>query len=905
MKWSPVLIRIAKGGLGTALLLFCAVLVISFYGVFLPHQTLFSNDGPLGRLMSQSNQLPERFLGCWEDLNSVGFNGGAASPGISFGLQWLLGPVWFSKFYTVLSLLILGVGAWCFFRQCRLAPLACILGGLAMISTSTLFSLACWGLGAQVIAAGMSLLALAILADPTLRPRWLLLILAGFAVGMAVTEGADVGALFSLLIAAFAAYQAWIAESSRIKNLAIGAGRLALIVVCAVFLAAQTIHGLISTSIEGVNGTQQDSQTKAQRWGWATQWSLPKTETLGLVVPGLFGFRMDTPGGGEYWGLTGHDAAWDKPVQGSSPRGLYRYTGGGNYIGLLVVLLALWAAAQSLRPKNSVFNPDQKKWVWFWLVIGIASLLLAYGRYAPFYRLIYALPYVSTIRNPTKFLYILSIAVVTLFAFGIDGLWRKYMNADDQAGNWKGLQSWWNKTGTFEKKWVWGCALVWIAALAAWYVYAQQAPALEKYLGSVQVDQPTTSIAHFSIRQSGWFILFFFMDAGVLVLILSGAFMGKRAATGVVLLAILLLADLGLANRPWIEFWNYPFKYASNPVIDLLRDKPYEHRVVLAPISWPAQTSYFKLLYKDEWLEQLFPFYGVQTFEVVEMPRAPKDYAAFASKLNVNPTLAKECRGCQLTDTHYILGPAEFSSYWNQQLPGTPLQTLMRFNLAIKPGFAEATNLSQLTAIPNNYGAYAMFDLASALPRAKLYSQWVISTNNSDVLDQMFSPGFNPANTVFVVDDVPTNSTPNATNPPDSAVQIVSYAPKDVVLKADATTPSILLLNDHYHPDWKVTVDGEPEKLLRCNYLMRGVYLLPGIHTIEFKFLPAVGLLWVSLAADILALAGLGIFIVFFIKSRPAVPAPIIQPVTQPAAQSNSNKSKPVSNKKRKQKVSA
>src|SRR5215469_11646071 len=389
MKWSSVTGRLSKGGLGAAALLFGVVLAVFLYGVFVPDQVLFSNDGPLGRLSAQCHRLPQRFFGCWLDLNNVGFNGGAASPSISFVLQWLLGPVWFSKFYALVSLLILGLGAWRFFRQSRLGPAACLLGGLAAMLTSIFFCVGCWGLGAHDIAAGMTFLALACLANPGARQRWLLLILAGFAVGMDVTEGADVGAIFSLLFAAYAIYQAWIAEGPRVKNVAMGLGKLLLIVICAGFLAAQTVQGLIGTSIKGVAGAQQDAQTKAQRWGWATQWSLPKLEALGLLEPGVFGYRLDSLDGGQYWGVMGRDPAWDQYLangeKGTPPTGVFRYVGGSNYLGVLVALIALWSLAQSLRPKNSVFSPVQKKWIWFWSVIAIVSLLLAFGHFAPFY----------------------------------------------------------------------------------------------------------------------------------------------------------------------------------------------------------------------------------------------------------------------------------------------------------------------------------------------------------------------------------------------------------------------------------------------------------------------------------------------------------------------------------------
>jgi hypothetical protein len=902
MKWPSVLARIRKGGIASVLLILFAVLVLLMYGVFLPDQIMFSNDGPLGRLMSECHRLPGRFFGCWADLNNVGFNSGAASPGISFGLQWLLGPMLFSKFYAMISLLILGLGAWCFFRQSRLSPAACILGSLAAILNSTLFSLACWGLGAQVIAAGMFFFALAALLNTTIRPQWLLVVLAGFAVGMEVTEGADVGAIFSLLVAAFAMYQACIAEGPLVKNVAVGAGRLILVVLCAAFLAVQTIHGLVSTSIEGVAGTQQDVQTKEARWGWATQWSLPKKEALGIIVPGLFGYRLNTPSGGEYWGITGQDPAWAKYIQGGQqgtpPTGFFRYTGGGNYIGLLVALVAIWAAIQSFRSRSAIFSLYQKKWIWFWSAIVVVSLLLAFGRYAPFYRWLYALPYFSTIRNPTKFLYLFSFGFVTLFAFGVDGLWRYMMPAGAAANAyWGGLTNWWRKAGRFEKNWFWGCGLVWVAGLAAWYIYAQHRPQLVQYLQSAHLDQPAAATADFSIGQPIWFAVFFFLAAALMVLIFSGAFAGKRAATGILLLGALLVADLGLADRPWVIYWNYPFKYASNPVIELLRDKPYESRAVIVPIAWPERMNIFKMLYKTEWMEQQFPYNNIQTFDVVEMPRVPEDFAAFQKALNKETgpaSLFRYARAYQLTNTRYILGPANFGDFWNSHVPQMPLQPLLRFNTTPKPGILLATNIDQITAIADPLGIYAVFQLPAALPRAKLYTHWQVDSNEPDVLNQMFSTNFDPAQSVLVSSDLPDNSATNAPNPSDDSVQYVSYASKDILLKADAPAPSVLLLNDHYHPDWKVFVDGAPQKLLHCNFLMRGVYLLAGAHTVEFKFQPATGLFYVSLIAVVAALGGVGVLIALVIKLAPvfaSAPSPIIPAFAPQTGQTKSNKS--------------
>ncbi|HTR43925.1 MAG TPA: hypothetical protein VMH87_20120 [Pseudomonadales bacterium] len=908
MKWSSVVARMSRGGVGTILVILCAVLIIMMYGVFVPGQVLFSNDGPLGRLMTECHRLPGRFFGCWMDLNNVGFNQGSAPPGISFGLLWLLGPVLFSKFYAMISLFILGLGAWFFFRELRLSPAACVLGALAAILNSILFSLACWGLGAQIIAAGMVFFAMAALSNTTSRHRWLLVILAGFAVGMDVTEAADVGAIFSVLVAAFAIYQSFIAEGPLVKNLATGAGRLILVVLFAGFLAVQTIHGLIATDIQGVKGTQQDAQTKADRWGWATQWSLPKTEALGIVVPGLFGYRMNTPNGGEYWGITGQDPGWQKYLangqQGTPPTTFFRYSGGGNYIGQILALVGIWAALQSFRRNKSVFSPYQRKWVWFWAALTFVSLLLSFGHYAPFYRLLYALPYFSTIRNPTKFLYLFSFGFTVLFAYGIDGLWRKYLKpagADAMAYR-SGLTGWWKKTGLFEKIWVWACAVIWVAGLIGWYVYAQHRSQLVTYLQSAHLEQPAAITADFSIAQPIWFAVFFFLAAALLVLIFSGTFAGKRAATGVILLGTLLVADLGLADSPWVAYWNYPEKYTSNPIIDMLRDKPYENRAVIAPIAWPNQMSIFKMLYKAEWMEQQFPYYNIQTFDVMELPRVPEDIAAFQKELNKETGVAALphfARSYQLTNTRYLFAPIGFSDFWNTRLPQYPLQLVTRFSIVPKPGLLNATKIDEITVAIDPVGIYGLFSIPSVLPRAKLYTHWQVNTNAPDTLDEMFSTNFNPHASVLVAGDAPDNSSTNVANPPDDAVQYVSYAPKDIVLKADAPAPSVLLLSDHFHPDWKVLVDGAPQKVLRCNFLMRGVYLLPGTHTIEFKFQPANGLFFVSLAAVIVALLALGTLITLVIKSQPVpvtATAPVVPTLPPPPAANKPGKA--VSRKK-------
>jgi hypothetical protein len=738
----------------------------------------------------------------------------------------------------------------------------------------------------------MIFFALAALADTSSRTRWLRVVLAGLAVGMAVTEGADIGALFSIAVGMFVVYQAWVAEGSRAQNVAAGLGRLALVVLCAVFLAAQAISGLLATEIQGVKGAAQDSKTKEERWDWATQWSLPKVETLSLLVPGLFGYLGTTPAGGEYWGAVGRAPAWDRyfatDSQGSPPKGFVRFSGGGSYVGVLVALAAVWAGAQALRRKDSVFGLAQRKLLWFWLAAGLISLLLSFGRFAPFYRALYALPYFSTIRNPVKFLHILAFALVVLFAYGVDGLWRRYMrpNGANAGLRWAGLRRWWARAGKFDKRWAVGCLLALGVILLAWLIYASSRNSLERYLQSVRFDEAKAhAIADFSIGQVGWFVLFFVLGAGVLILILSGAFVGARAKWGASMLGLLLVADLGRANQPWISFWSFREKYASNSVIDILREKPYEHRVTLMRFRLPEKLAIITRLYESQWLKHQFPYYNIQALDAVQLPRVPADIAAYQKALsdtNEAAYLRVTLRSWQLTNTRYLVGPAALTTALNRRVDqaNPEFRIVERFDVVPLPGVNRVTRIGEMTAVPSDNGAFALIEFTRALPRAKLYSNWQINTNDTAVLAELGALSFDPEHSVFVAGGAPP--APASTNSTPGKVEFASYAPKEIVLKCEAQTPSVLLLNDRFDPYWNVYVDGKPEKLLRCNYIMRGVYLTPGAHTVEFRFQPPVGPLYVSLAGIGVGFLVMGAVFITGRRSSSAVPAPVAPPPAAP-----------------------
>ncbi|HEY4415308.1 MAG TPA: hypothetical protein VGO57_06415 [Verrucomicrobiae bacterium] len=867
--------------------LLALVLALLFWRSFLPNYIHFANDGPLGQQNTDWIKLPSGFNGMWVDLNTIGFNASAFPVSIIGLIKWSLSPVGYAKFLAPIALFILGLGAWTFFKQLKFSPLATFLGAVAVALSSTFFSGACWGVATQEIALGMDFFALALIVSNTRETPILLrcvrLALAGMAVGVNVMEGADIGALCSVFIAGFVFFKALIeTEGTTLIRAGRGVLHVAVIAIFAGFIAIQSITALVGSQIQGIAGTSQDAETKAANWDKATQWSMAKTETLSLLVPGLFGYRMDTPANmmplfqnayvnGNYWGSMGRSPEVDRLLDSGAtppPGTPMRFSGGGAYCGVLVVLVAIWTIGQSFRRKDSPFTDVQKKFIWFWLATVVISIPIAWGRYAPiFYGALYQLPYFSTIRNPVKFSIFAVMALPVLFAYGVNALSLRYLDGS--------IKKPFGFKNSFDRKWAMVFASFFGASILSWWIYSSEMPTFIAYLQKVGFTdiESASQIAAFSLAQVGWFVGLMAVAVGLLILTTAGFFSGPRAKLGAFLLGAFLLFDLSRADLPWIIHWDYKQKYeigTLNPVEDFLRHASYEHRVAQLPFESKQPLRAYDNsfggpggLYGIEWAQHHFPYYNIQSLDVIQMPRKPADLAAFDIAL----AFANPLRKWELTNTRYLLGPAGFLEPLNGQLDPQKrrFRIAQRFDLVSKPGITHLTKLEEITAVTNSDGDLALFDFTGALPRAKLYSNWKVaktdpdvlqtwvkdirqqvpaevgnslagqSTNDLATLHTLVDTNFDPAQTVLL--STPEKDFPSvATNENSGSVEFKSYAPKDIVFNAQATTPAILLLNDKYDPHWSVTVDGKPAPLLRCNFIMRGVYLTPGAHTVEFQF---------------------------------------------------------------------
>lgn len=845
-----------------ALLCLLLPLLWLFRAGFHEPNVLFSNDGPYGMLVSQAEHVGEAFTGYWVTMNWLGRHELEPLPGFTQAVFHLLGsPLLFAKWFAVIGLAFLGWSGWLLARRLGLSWWCALCVGLAVELNSNPFSYACWGLVPKPVAFGFFLLAIAAMeAGPAGWRLWARTALAGFALGFGVMEGGDVGVILSLY---FAAYVVWttlpdLARSK--KSVVVGAVRLLLAAGCALWLAGQAVAVLQSLAIQGVSGMQQTKASSAERWQFITGWSLPPAETTRLVVPGLYGYRMDSPNGGNYRGRVGED--------GSPPR----FSGSGEYAGVPVLLIALWAAGRALaRSGRQPFSNDEQRRIWFWSLAIVVSLLLSYGHYFPLFKAIFALPVLNTIRIPMKYLHGLHLSVVILFGYGLLGLQRLYFTGrilfvGSMGERWK---QWWQSARGFDRTIAWVFAGLAVAAGLWVLISASGGDQFSREIAASGFKPDDAKrMAGFAIRELLLFMAVLLASIGLLFLAVVG--FGRRptpsgpvdASRWAMLVALVVALDLARAAAPWVVHPNYRHRYEANPVMQYLQSRQNEYgrlTMRLLPFSRSLLAAPNDSLWgvvQNLWLEHHLQYFRVQTLDVIQWPRAPELDTSYRDAFGITAQgqldLKSVGRLWQLTSTRFLLGASGIAEQLNAAAvpPGTRVVERLNFSLEPKPGVTQVQaerEADAWTAVATTNGPYAVMEFTGALPRASLYNNWQVLTDNSATLARLNTTDFDPTRQVLLNAD-PGLAAP-ATNAAPGTAKIAAYAPRRVRVVTQATTPSMLLFNDRWDEHWHATVDGRPAPLLRANYIMRGVALPAGEHMVEFRYTPPVPALKFTLAA--------------------------------------------------------
>ena len=138
-----------------------------------------------------------------------------------------------------------------------------------------------------------------------------------------------------------------------------------------------------------------------------------------------------------------------------------------------------------------------------------------------------------------------------------------------------------------------------------------------------------------------------------------------------------------------------------------------------------------------------------------------------------------------------------------------------------------------------------------ALPRGFLVGQTEVVDAPKQTWSRLRSSTFNPRQTALLPDPLDQPVTPIDSNS-TAEVTMEHYEPEEIRWTVETDAPRLFVASEVYYPaGWNAYLNGEQVPIHRTNYLLRGVHVPEGEHTLEMRFEPAADrygtwIAWVS-----------------------------------------------------------
>ncbi len=116
-----------------------------------------------------------------------------------------------------------------------------------------------------------------------------------------------------------------------------------------------------------------------------------------------------------------------------------------------------------------------------------------------------------------------------------------------------------------------------------------------------------------------------------------------------------------------------------------------------------------------------------------------------------------------------------------------------------------------------------------ALPRFYAVDKVVLAENDADAVNK-FRDGAAWPDRVILKEDPGLDKNGPALK---QDVKVLMYSPNKIQLAVTVNKKCVLINSSMYYDSWKAKVDGRKERLMEANYLVQGVVLKPGAHTVE------------------------------------------------------------------------
>jgi hypothetical protein len=477
-----------------------------------------------------------------------------------------------------------------------------------------------------------------------------------------------------------------------------------------------------------------------------------------------------------FFGLSRQEAGENPTNIKSYYWGRMNFTQTVSYFGLLPLLLL---------PLPLIFMRDRYTWLSLGGVIG--GILFSMGKYTPLYILLYKFfPGINHFRVPKMMMFIPVIALALLAARGVDLLMRKEVRRTKAFGNYiKGVCT---------------LPLLLMALLGLEAVGAKKW--LEVYYENLL--QPTRYEQGVQLVAQRWENIL--RETGIAAVI-SASYAG----------ALLLLYRQNLTKYvPWLL------------ILIFAGDTLRINSKFLFLVPAPQQSKGAAPAPPEIGFLSGMPI----TFRVLPMDgNDPMQYATRNLPVMFTSNAVQQLRWQQCLDVFNLAGPipdmlnVKYLIVKNSDYQQQKEQMGQKF----QPVFNAPDN-----------GAVVL-ENKNVFPKGWLVPSVAVITDAAQRLALLQNPQFNPS-IVGLVESPPPIPLADPNSPlsplPAQSVSVSVFEGERIVVKALAPSNSLLVLGEKYYRGWEATVDGTPVEIVPVNHILRGVYLTPGTHKVEFIFDP-------------------------------------------------------------------
>lgn len=432
----------------------------------------------------------------------------------------------------VVQYFLAGLGGYLLLRELGARRMPSYLAGLLYMFSGYLISFIYGGHDGRAIVATLAPLFLFALHRGIRTGGWRWFVLAGVVIGLAMLSF-QIQSSYYLLLAGglWAVFALWVhglfgQVGALVRRLAGGALTLAIGFSMAAVNFIPFL-GYVAASPRGGAG--------GRGYEYATSWSMPPREIVGLAVPEWIGIL------GNYWG--------ENPIKLHT-----------EYVGALVLLLAV----------VGVYLLRRNRYHWFFIGLAVFALSMSFGGHTPIYRLYYALlPGVDKFRAPSISFYLVTLSLVAIAGLVLDRLQElrraaKSRSASERREAERLLRTvGWIGAGALAATTAWGL----IAAAVSPPPPAGDPATLEAYRAMLAAaNRPEY------VRGVWRFALFLVLSAGAGWLWIRGTFNTRVAG---VLLAAIATIDLWIVDKRFFETVEEPSVYfAPDEVAQFLMAQP-------------------------------------------------------------------------------------------------------------------------------------------------------------------------------------------------------------------------------------------------------------------------------------------------------------------------------------------